>query len=107
MNTEIAAITECLVALIAGEWFLTRMSPKVHSQVVFQTELLVTLGAREWFRFCVRHCCHWSPRESPADGSADTNFHRDERRLKRIRSFTPTEATLDLPKISLTASCIS
>ena len=100
-------MAERLLALIAGEWFLTGMSPKVHSKVTFLTELLVTLGALEWFRTCLRLCRHRSPHESPADESADTNFHRDERRLKRIRLFKPTAATLELLKISLTASCIN
>ena len=48
------SVAKCLLALIAGEWFLARMSPQVHSEVFFPTELLVTFGALEWFRNRVR-----------------------------------------------------
>ena len=54
VSREFALSAECLFALVAGEWFLTGMSPQVLSQTVFPTELLVTLAAREWFRNCVR-----------------------------------------------------
>ena len=46
---EVAPLAECLLALIAGERFLTGMSSHVHSQVVFPAELLVTIGARKSF----------------------------------------------------------
>ena len=49
VSREVASVSECLLALIAGERFLTGMCPQVHSKVTFRVELLVTFGARERF----------------------------------------------------------
>ena len=135
MSCEAALIDKCLLALIAGKRFLTRMSPQVHSQVAFQTELLVTFGALEWFRTGVRAMMHFQvggsgkllsanitsktclrlgshrfPPGSSAAGSTEIVGHCDERRLKNIQSLRPTGATPELSQvlnISFTASCIS